>query len=143
MNAPHRNFLLLLLATLGMTACASNRMSDVDHLAMILSHAGEPVRQIRNLNAMGWERVDDEHVLLSMRPTETWLLRVSGPCLDWGRGSPVLALSSQGPYVMAKLDRILINGSPVSCRIEEIRPVNSRAMRAAGASAGTQAAAGG
>ncbi len=143
MNAPHLNFLLVLLAALGMTACASNRMTDVDRLAMIRAHAGEPVRQIRNFNAMGWERVDDEHVLLSMRPSETWLLRVSGPCLDWGIGSPVLGLSSQGPYVMAKLDRILINGSPVSCRIEEIRPVDTRAMRAAGASAGAQAAAGG
>ncbi len=143
MKAPHRKSMLLLLATLGMTACASNRMTDVDHLAMIQAHAGEPVRQIRNFNAMGWERVDDEHVLLSMRPSETWLLRVSGPCLDWGSGSPVLGLSSQGPYVMAKLDRILVNGSPVSCRIEEIRQVDTKAMRAAGAAARAQAAAGG
>ena len=145
MNAPHRKCLLLLpmLATLGLTACASNRMTDGDRLAMIRAHAGEPVRQIRNYNAMGWDQVDDQHVLLSMRPSETWLLRVSGPCLDWGSGSPVLGLSSQGPYVMAKLDRILVNGSPVSCRIEEIRQVDTKAMRAAGAASRAQAAAGG
>lgn len=143
MNAPHRKCLLL-LATLGMTACAaSNRMTEVDRLAMLQAHAGEPVRKIRYFNAMGWERVDDEHVLLSVRPRETWLFKVSGPCLDWGSGSPVIGLSSQGPYVMAKLDRILVNGSPVSCRIEEIRQVDTRAMRAAGAASRDQAAAGG
>jgi len=135
--------MLLMLATLALAACASHRVSDAQRLTTILAHAGEPVNQIRYFNAMGWERVDDEHVLLSMRPSETWLFRVSGPCLDWGSGSPVIGLSSQGPYVMAKLDRILVNGSPVSCRIEEIRPVDTRAMRAAAAASRAQAAAGG
>ena len=74
---------------------------------------------------------DDPHVILSTRPTESWLLEVSGPCLDWGSGSPLLRLSSTGPYVMAKFDRILTEGSPVSCRIEEIRPIDVKAVRAA------------
>lgn len=114
-----------------LAGCATSRPSDADRLAMILAHAGEPVRQIRNFNAMGWDRVDDDHVLLSMRPRETWLLRLSGPCLDWGSGAPVLGFTSQGAHVIAKFDRILINGSPVSCRIEEIRPVDNKGMRAA------------
>ncbi|HRA02326.1 DUF6491 family protein [Thermomonas sp.] len=134
--------MILLLAVLGASACASNRPSDADRLAMYEAHAGAPVKQIRNVNAMGWERVDDQHVILSTRPTESWLLEVSGPCLDWGSGSPLLRLSSTGPYVMAKFDRILTEGSPVSCRIEEIRPIDVKAVRAAQDAARAQPSAG-
>lgn len=132
---------MLVAATmLSIAACASRGPTDADRLAMILAHAGEPVQKIRNHDAMGWNRVDDEHVLLDMRPGETWLMRLSGPCLDWGSGAQVLGLSSQGPYVMAKLDRILVSGSPISCRIEEIRPVNTKPLRAAEAAMRDQAA---
>ena len=131
-----------LIAVLGLAACATNRLSDTDRLALYDAHAGAPVKQIRFYNAMGWDRIDDEHVLLSMRPSETWLLKVSGPCLDWGSASPTLRLSSTGPYVMAKFDRILTEGSPASCRIEEIRPVDVKAMRAARDAATAQASAG-
>ena len=134
--------MILLLAVLGASACASNRPSDADRLAMYEAHAGAPVKQIRNVNAMGWERVDDQHVILSTRPTESWLLEVSGPCVDWGSGSPLLRLSSTGPYVMAKFDRILTEGSPVSCRIEEIRPIDVKAVRAAQDAARAQPSAG-
>lgn len=134
--------MILLLAVLGASACASNRPSEADRLAMYEAHAGAPVKQIRNVNAMGWERVDDQHVILSTRPTESWLLEVSGPCLDWGSGSPLLRLSSTGPYVMAKFDRILTEGSPVSCRIEEIRPIDVKAVRAAQDAARAQPSAG-
>ena len=123
--------ILPMLAVLGLAACATNRISDTDRLAIYDAHSGAPVKQIRYYNAMGWDRIDDQHVLLNMRPSETWLLKVSGPCLDWGSSSPVLRLSSSGPYVMAKFDRILTEGSPVSCRIEEIRPVDVKAVRAA------------
>ena len=135
---------LPLLAAIALSACATNRPSDADRLALYQAHAGEPVKQVRFYNAMGWDRIDDEHGLLSMRPSETWLLTVSGPCLDWGSASPTLRLSSTGPYVMAKFDRILTEGSPVSCRIEEIRPVDAKAVRAAEAEqrAGAQASAG-
>ena len=122
---------LPMLAVLGLVACATNRISDADRLAIYDAHSGAPVKQIRYYDAMGWDRIDDQHVLLNMRPSETWLLKVSGPCLDWAGGSPVLRLSSTGPYVMAKFDRILTDGSPVSCRIEEIRPVDVKAVRAA------------
>ena len=137
-----KTLLVPLLAVASLSACATNRMSDTDRLARYQAHAGEPVKQIRNTNAMGWDRVDDQHIVRNMRPTESWLLTVSGPCLDWGRGWPVLRLSSTGPYVIAKFDRILTEGSPASCRIEEIRPIDVKAMRAAQDAATAQASAG-
>lgn len=134
---------LLAVASLAsLTACATNRMSDTDRLAMYQANAGEPVNRIRYFNAMGWDRVDDQHVVLNMRPKESWLVKVSGPCLDWGSGSPTLRLSSTGPYVTPKLDRILTDGSPVSCRIEEIRPIDVAGLRAAQDSATAQAPSG-
>lgn len=137
-----KTLLLPLLAAVSLTACATNRMSDTDRLAMYRANAGEPVKQIRYYNAMGWERVDDQHVVLNMRPKESWLVKVSGPCLDWGSGSPSLRLSSTGAYVTPKLDRILTDGSPVSCRIEEIRPIDVAGLRAAQDSATAQASSG-
>ena len=137
-----KTLLVPLLAVASLSACATNRMSDTDRLALYQAHAGEPVKQIRNTNAMGWDRVDDQHIVLNMRPTESWLLTVSGPCLDWGSGSPTLRLSTTGPYVTPKLDRILTDGSPVSCRIEEIRPVNVAGLRAAQDAASAQASSG-
>ena len=131
-----------LLVALGLSACATSRISEADRLSIYQANAGAPVKQIRFYNAMGWDRIDDQHVLLNMRPKETWLLRVSGPCLDWGSASPILRLSSSGPYVMAKFDRILTEGSPVSCRIEEIRPVNVTAVREAETALRAQVSAG-
>jgi Family of unknown function (DUF6491) len=123
--------ILPMLAVLGLAACATNRISDTDRLAIYDAHSGAPVKQIRYYNAMGWDRIDGEHVILNMRPNETWLLKLSGPCLDWGGGSPTLALSSQSGWVMVKFDKVSVQGSPVTCRIEEIRPVDVKAVRAA------------
>ncbi len=131
-----------MLAVLGLGACATNRASDADRLAIYQAHAGAPVKQIRNYQAMGWDRIDGEHILLNMRPKETWLLQLSGNCLDWGNGSPFLTLSSQTGWVMAKFDRVNVKGAPMSCRIEEIRPVDVQAVRAAEAALRAQASVG-
>ena len=130
-----------MLAVLSLAACATNRMSDNDRLAMYQAHAGAPVKQIRNHDPISWDRIDDQHVLLATRPNESWLLTVSGPCLDWGSSSPVMVLSSTGPYV-TKFDRISIPGSPMSCQIQEMRPVDVKAVRAAETELRAQASAG-
>ena len=137
-----KSLLVPLLALASLTACATNRMSDTDRLAMYQANAGEPVKQIRFYRAMGWDRIDDQHVVLNMRPKESWLVKVSGPCLDWAGGSLTLRLSTTGPYVTPKLDRILTEDSPISCRIEEIRPIDVAALRAAQDSASAQAPSG-
>ncbi|QIL20105.1 DUF6491 family protein [Thermomonas sp. HDW16] len=130
-----------LLVTLGLAACATNRPSDADRLAMYQAHAGAPVKQIRNDDPISWDRIDDQHVLLTTRPSEAWLLTVSGSCLDWGSASPVMVLSSTGPYV-TKFDHITIPGSPMSCQIREMQPIDVKAVRAAEAELRAQASAG-
>ena len=121
----------LTILLLSLAACATGGPRGADRLAIYEAHSGAPVPQIRYFSAMGWDRLDDEHILLNMRPRETWLLRISGPCLDWAGGSPIIRLSSQGGWVSSKFDRIHAGDSPISCRIEEIRPVDLGAVRAA------------
>lgn len=120
-----------LLAAISLVACATTGPSDSEHLALYMRHAGQPVNQIRYRDVMGWERVDGNHVLLNMRPRESWLLTLPDSCLDWGGGSPFLAVSSQTGWLISKFDSVKISGSPVTCRIDEIRPVDIPAVRAA------------
>ena len=122
--------ILPLLGALVLTACASNRMSEPDRLAMHLAHAGAPVSQIRYFNPIGWDRVDGEHLVLDMRPSQSWLIRVSGDCLDWNN-SIALGISSSAGWVSTKFDRIYSNDAPMSCVIQEIRPLDRKAQRAA------------
>ena len=126
-----RNVMILAaLASLALSACASTRMSDGERLALYSAHAGVPVRNIRYTSPIGWDKVDDQHLLLTMRPTEAYLLKVSGPCLDWGGASPTIQISAQVNQLSAGFDRIKTPESPVSCRIEEIRPIDIAAVRA-------------
>jgi uncharacterized protein DUF6491 len=126
-----RQFPLLLVAALSLAACATTRMSEPEKLALYSGHAGAPVKSIRYTNPISWDKVDDNHLLLTLRPREVWLLRVSGPCLDWGSASPTISISNQAGIVSAGFDRITTPGVPASCRIEEIRPVDIAGVRAA------------
>ena len=131
---------LVFLLACGVAACVTTRPTDAERLALYLAHAGEPVQQFSySGSAIGWERVGEEHVLLSTRPRESWLLRVPGPCLDWSSGSPVLGLSSRNGLVVARFDQVLVDGAPMGCRIEEIRRVDMQAVRAARQAAPAQA----
>lgn len=121
--------LVLLMASAALAACASNRMSDDARLALYSAHAGAPVKDIRYNNPIGWEKIDDDHLLLTMRPSEAYLLRISGPCLDWAGGTPTIIVSNNLNRLSAKFDRISVPGNPASCRIEEIRPVDVAAVR--------------
>ena len=123
--------LLVVTATALLAACASTGLPDATRLDLVKAHAGEPVRQIRYRDPMGWSQVDDRHVLLDMRPRETWLLTLTGGCLDWGSGSPLLAVQSQTGFLLGKFDSVQLVGSPIRCQIDEIRPVDMKAVRAA------------
>ena len=120
-----------LLAALSLAACATTGPSDSERLALYMAHAGDPVKKVRYINPMGWERVDGSHVLLNMRPRENWLLTLPANCLDWGRGSAFLQVDTQTGWLMTKFDSVKIGGAPVSCRIDEIRPVDMQAVREA------------
>ncbi len=124
---------ILLAASIAalLAGCATTRMSDAQSLALYRDHAGAPVRTIRYFDPVSWEKVDDDHLLLTMRPREVYLLRSAGPCLDWAGASPAIGISSQAGYVSAGFDRVSVPDVPGGCRIEEIRPVDIGAVREA------------
>ena len=125
-----KTLLLSSLAVAMLAGCASTRIPEADRLALYQAHAGEPVKQIRYFNALGWDRVDDQHVVLQMRPKESWLLRLSGPCLTWSTGSPFLGISTFTGTTLSKYDKVIAPGSQLSCQIQEIRPIDVKALRA-------------
>ncbi len=126
-----RTMLAAVTAALVLAGCATGRLSDTERLALYQQHAGAPVNQIRYLDPMGWDRIDDQHVVLQMRPNESWLLRLSGPCLQWGTGSPFIGLSSFSGMTLSRFDKVIAPGSPqISCLIQEIRPLDVKALKA-------------
>ena len=75
-----------------------SHLSDTDRLALYQTHAGAPVKQIRYMEPMGWDRIDDQHVVLQMRPNESWLLRLTGPCLTSVSYTHLDVYKRQSPY---------------------------------------------
>jgi hypothetical protein len=124
--------LAILLASASLVACATARMSEPEKLALYSSHAGAPVKHIRYTPPIGWDKVDGNHLLLTLRPTEAWLLRLPPACLDWIAG-PTVSISNHAGFISAGFDRVIGSTptTPMSCRIEEIRPVDVVAVRVA------------
>jgi hypothetical protein len=119
-----------LSATLALAACSSG-MTRADRLSLYQANAGEPVAKINYFSPQGWEEVDDDHIVVTMRPKESYLMRLSGPCLDYDNGSAAMIITTQtGSWVQAKFDRIAFGNSNMNCRIEEIRPLDIEAVRA-------------
>jgi len=118
-------------AALVLAGCASS-MPRAERLALYEANASEPLTQVTYFSPQGWEELDSKHILVTMRPREQYLLRLSGPCLDYDNGAATLFFSSQiGGFIQPKFDRITFAGSPISCRIEEIRGINVDGVRAA------------
>ena len=120
-----------MIAALALSGCATARIDDGQRLALYQAHAGAPVSQVRYYDPIGWTRVDGQHVALEMRPNETWLLTLSGPCLDWAGGSPFLKVVSSDGMTLSTFDRVQVPDSQMSCQIREIRPLDTKAVRAA------------
>ena len=124
-----RKALIALLAVSVVAGCATTGMSDAERLALYSAYAGPPVRNIPYTNPISWEKIDDHHMLLTMRPSEAWLLRIGGPCLAWGGSSPTIIIDNSLNQLSAGFDNISVPGNPAKCRIEEIRPVDVAAVR--------------
>ena len=110
------------------------RESEAAKLARYQSFAGEAVSSISytSTSSAGFTVVDDEHVLLTTRPRGAYLLRLSGPCLAFERGSPSLTVTSNLGRIQSRLDTVGSLHEPnMTCIIQEIRPVDVHAMREA------------
>jgi hypothetical protein len=128
--------ILLVLSLLG--ACASTpKLGDAERLALHQAHAGAPVSSFRMFGQLdGWSPLGDDAMVVWTRPREAWLLDLVAPCPDL-RYATALALTSFGNVVHARSDSVTPLGPMVGqvgrvpCRIAQIRPLDTAALKQA------------
>ena len=125
-------FAFLVAFTLVLLACASGaqrrQMEEVE-LAVYSKHAGEPIDQIRSFRFISWQPVSDNTLLLEARLNDWYLITVSGPCMNLPFAHTI-AFETHINTLQARFDSIRVEGEPVPCRIETIRPVDVKAVKA-------------
>ena len=123
----------LLLAAVT-AACASTGISDADKLATYRAHAGAPVRSFQYFGQInGWTPLGDSAVAVWTKPSEAWLLELSGRCPDLDF-APAITVTNQFNRVSAKFDKVIPRGSGsmvIPCQISEIRPLDVKAIKQA------------
>src|SRR5690606_19914637 len=123
--------LLLALAT---AACATTGISQEEKLATYRAHAGEPVSSFRYFGQInGWTSLGDRDIAVWTRPSEAWLLELSGPCPDIDY-APAITVTNQFNRVSAKFDKVTVHGAGtprVPCTIQTIRPLDVKAIKQA------------
>jgi hypothetical protein len=127
--------LALLIAT-GLAACATDgRQTDAEKLAFYRGHAGEPVKDFKYFGRLnGWTPLGDGALAVWTKPSEGYLLELSGPCQDLDYATAI-SVTQFGGRVSAKFDDVIPLGAGTSsinipCRIETIRSLDVKALRA-------------
>src|SRR3546814_13991911 len=103
-----------LLLAVTASACASTGMSDADKLATYRAHAGAPVDSFRSFGSInGWTSLGDTAVAVWTRPSEAWLLELTGPCPAIAY-APMHRLTHQSHRVTAPIAHVIApaQGSP-------------------------------
>ena len=127
---------VLVAGALALTACATDRMTDNERLALYRAHAAAPVQSFRYLSRIdGWTPLGDEAVAIWTRPNEAYLLEVDGPCPDLGFAQAI-GLTSQFGIVYSRFDKVIPRTGtggpePVPCHIRQIRPLDVKALKSA------------
>lgn len=118
----------LLLAALAGCASPGPRERMAARLAEVEAHAGAPVESFHLWQLDRWETLGRAELMVWTRPNEAWLLRVDEPCRDLEFAN-ALTLSSSVGRVHRRFDAVQFEHQ--RCRINEIRPVDGRALKAA------------
>lgn len=118
--------LLSLLAACA-TGAERRQMEDAE-LAVYNKHAGAPVDQIRSFRFISWQPVADRTLLLESRLNDWYLITVYGPCMSLPFARTI-AFETHINTLQARFDSIRVEGEPVPCRIESIRPVDVKAAK--------------
>lgn len=126
--------MLLAAATmLGVAACATGRISDDERLAIYRANAGEPVNSFRYFGRLdGWTSLGDSALAVWTRPNEAWLLELGSRCpeLDFAMA---ITVTNQAGTVYSRFDKVQPLGQgavSIPCIIQQIRPLDTRAIKA-------------
>jgi hypothetical protein len=121
---------MLLMTGVGCATAAAPPVNDVvaQRLAEVSAAAGKPVSSFRYMGQTQFEPIGLSDLLVYTNPREAWLLHLDGPCrnLDFG---PFLGLTSHMHRVSSGEDKVLVRDNPIPCRIVQIRPVDTTALK--------------
>jgi hypothetical protein len=128
------SLLITAVATAALAAgCATDSAArTADQLALYRAHAGAPVADFPYYRSFTqWTPLGRDALAVWLSPTRAYLLDVPG-CSDlqWAHG---IQISDTAGRVSARFDRVqpLGGGSTFPCRIEQIRPLDTKAIREA------------
>ena len=126
---PRRAALSVLLAVL-LAGCASPGPAErqMRRLQLVQDVVGEPVESFHFWRLDRWEPLGREHVAVWTRLDTAYLIRVRQPCsgLEY---ATTIGLSSTGQRVYQRFDDVFFEQQ--RCRIDEIRPIDVKALKAA------------
>lgn len=82
---------------------------------------GEPVDRVRQISISGWNRIDNQHILLTVNVSKKYLVRLMRYCQGLSATATV-QFTSVGSDV-TDMDQVKVFGGPGrdSCQIQEIR----------------------
>jgi phage tail protein X len=130
-----RLLLPLLPAVVALSACATGAAQrDAERLALYRSHAGDPVDSILYTNSNnGWTPLGEGAFALWTAPSKAWLVQLYPPCNELDYADRIAFRDPMG-RLSAKFDRVMVANHglmPISCTIQEIRPLDIKAIRTA------------
>lgn len=120
-----------------LTACASTapRMSPAERLEFYRAHSGEPVRSFHHSGTLwGWRAIGDSALTVWTSGSRGYLLELGSRCTDLPFANAI-GLTNRTGRVSAGFDSVVImdrtNSRRIrtSCRIETIRPVDTRFVK--------------
>ncbi len=123
----------MLVATLGLSACASGGLRDTEKLELYRANAGEEVGSFNFFGRInGWTPLGDSALVVWTRPNEAWLLELFGPCQEL-EYTQAIGLTSSANRVYSRFDKVLVrspHSTSMPCNIQTIRPLDVKAVRA-------------
>lgn len=125
--------IVALLACSGLAACASTPGRDAAQLELYRANAGPPVSSFMQRGAyVQWTPLGEDALAIWVSPSRAYLLEVS-PCMDlpWARA---IRVGDSMSRVSARFDNVVplgVGRPGVPCRIQQIRPLDVRALRSA------------
>jgi hypothetical protein len=117
-----------------LAGCATTGLSDAQRLTLYRAHAGEAQHEfLHSRPFIGWTALGDEAVAVWTKPNEAYLLELETRCTGLSRAQTILITDLLG-QVSAGFDRVKVFDQPrgfsLTCRIQTIRPLDAKALRA-------------
>jgi hypothetical protein len=118
----------VLVALLGLAACADGAHRDEPPLGDYLPFAAAPVDEFHFFRLDDWQRAGKDHVVLWVDVNRAYLLQVQPPCFELDFAD-YLGVSS----TLQTISRFesLFPGRHARCPITEIRPLDGQRLKAA------------